>query len=850
MEFEEKRGTEELAKTTTQLEDIETIAARSPKLQLTENQLKVMANKYLGGDAPELWMRRIARNIALAEVLYGNHLPDNFFQDGSFYSKFVTTDSGRILLLHDKNSSYSDRTKNFKRYVNRLEEFAKQNQETATKVKKKEEEFYDLLSNFYFLPNSPTLMNAGRDLQQLSGCFVVPVEDSIEGIYDAVKGMAIIHKSGGGTGFSFSKLRPMNDMVQTTKGVASGPLSFIRLFDTSTEVIKQGGTRRGANMGIMYYKHPDIKHFIDSKSSDKGFLQNFNISVSLDKEFFEKVKNNEEFELINPKDEQVRGKMNARILFDKIVQNAWHSADPGFVVMDRINASDSNPTPHVGTIESTNPCGEQPLLSWESCNLGSLNLSKFVDKENKIILWDLLAEKVKLATNFLDNVIDMNNLPLPEIEYMTKANRKLGLGLMGWAEMLVMLEIPYDSREAIDLGEKVMKAIDDAAREESLSLAQERGVFPNWKGSIFDSQSPYFKGNEYLLRNATRTTIAPTGTIAITAGLQGGGIEPFFAIVYKRYQAEGVDALKAGKEPDKKYVYYEGVSLFFELAEKHNYFGLTKEQLFEKISDNHGSLRGIKEIPEEIQRVFTCSHDVPWKIHIDHQAAFQKSVNNAVSKTINMSNSATVEDVEQAYLYAYETGCKGVTVYRDGCKEVQVLKTGKDEKKEEVREKDPEEIMDFSKGVSSDYYEVQTGYGTLHVNIVYNEKGPFRIFTSIPPLGSEMSGLVSVLGVFMSKAFQYGYEPDRALKHLNSAKGDKPIGFGSKRVDGIAHGVSIALRKHLQKTDKIESLDMFTKEEEKQTKLGHCPKCFSSNIQYQGGCSGPTCFDCGYSECS
>ena len=838
------------------LPSIEELVLKGPKVKVTENQLKVMTNKYLRGDSVELWMRRIARNIAMAELIYAEHVSKERILDGvkhqvlkSDFDKRTTV----ILLQNEKEQSSTDeRWKNFFKFQENLLEEAAKNPQAVKLLRDKEEEFYKMLSNFDFLPNSPCLMNAGRDLQMLHACFVIPVPDSMEGIMKAVTAQVMIHKSGGGTGFAFSRIRPEGDIVKSTKGVASGPMSFIKIFDTATDVVKQGSTRRGANMGILYYKHPDIRKFITSKSKDRGFLWNFNISVSLDEEFIKAVENDRDFDLVNPKTNQVVGKERAREIWDLMAKCAWETGDPGFVVIDRINNTESNPTPHLGQIESTNPCGEQPLLPWEPCTLGSINLSNHVKKvDGKIIVdYEKLALTIRTSVRFLEDVVEMSNYALPEIEKISKTNRRIGLGVMGWAEMLVKLEIPYDSEEALTLAEEIMGFINTKALEASEELTDVRGVFYNFKDSIYDQKSENFRGKSARPRNCARTTIAPTGTIAITAGLQGSGIEPFFAVAYKRYQAEALDALREGKEPDPKYVYYEIIPMFLKIAEEHNWFGLDKDTLLKKIVDNHGSIRGIKEIPQNIQRVFVSSHDLHWKTHINHQAAFQKYVDNAVSKTINLPNSASVEDIQEAYMYAYKTDCKGVTVYRDGCKEVQVLSSGakQEQKQIQIVEK-KERAIDFTKGASSDYYEIETGYGNLHVNIVYDKEGPFRIFNSIPPVGTELSSLTSVLGVFMSKAFQAGYPPEKAIKHLNSAKGDKPLGFGPNRIDSIPHGIAVALRKHLTKTGKVGD-----KEQRKLTELPikqeHCPKCYSPNIEYISGCPTPTCLDCGHSECS
>ncbi len=830
------------------LPSIEELTSKS-KVLVTENQLKVMANKYLNGESVELWLRRIARNIALADLLYEEDilkealegLPHQLLRDS-------TNSKACLLLFQLKDLTRNERRANTLRLEKNLENLAKNNILATRILRETEEKIYKMLSNFDFLPNSPCLMNAGRDLQGLHACFVLPIGDSMEEIYYALTAMALIHQSGGGTGFSFSRLRPEGDKVKSTSGVASGPMSFIRIFDTSTEVVRQGGKRRGANMGIMYYKHPDIRKFITSKSKDKGFLQNFNISVALDQEFIKAVEENGEFDLISPKTKQVVGKEKAREIFDLMGKCAWESGDPGFVVIDRINNTASNPTPKLGQIESTNPCGEQPLLPWEPCTLGSINLSNHVKEVNDkyIVDYEKLESTAKLSVHFLDNVIDMSNYPLPEIELMSKGNRRIGLGVMGWAEMLVKLGIPYDSEEAITLAEEIMGFMNTKALESSEELAEKRGFFYNFKDSIYDEKGAYFRGQAARPRNCARTTIAPTGTIAITAGLQGSGIEPFFAIAYKRYQAEAVDSLKKGEEPEERYVYYEVIPIFLEVAEKHKWFGLDKNVLLKKIVDNHGSVKGIKEIPEMIQRVFVSSHDISWRMHIDHQAAFQKNTDNAVSKTINMPNIATVEEIKEAYIYAYRTGCKGVTVYRDGCKEVQVLNAGTTTKKKKTQE------PDLTKGTHSDYYEIETGHGPLHINIVYdNERGPFRLFTSMPPIGTELSSLTSVLGVFMSKAFQAGYKPEKAIKHLNSAKGDRPIGFGPNRIDSIPHAIAVALKRHLEKTGKTQNPEQLKLTEvTKEIKSQHCPKCYSPNVEYINGCSSPTCLDCGHSECS
>ena len=508
-------------------------------------------------------------------------------------------------------------------------------------AKKTEEEFYSILSNLEFLPNSPTLMNAGTKLGQLSACFILPVGDSTEEIFDAVKYMAEIHRSGGGTGFSFSRLRPKGDIVTSTMGAASGPVSFMRVFDVTTDVIKQGGRRRGANMGILHVSHPDIEEFISSKA--KGAFRNFNISVAVDDKFIRAVMKNKKYSLINPRTEKVVKRINAGLLFDLICTMAWETGDPGLIFIDEINKK--HVLRKVGEIESTNPCGEVPALPYESCNLGSINLIKVV--EHGKINWNKLRELVRLGVHFLDNVIDINKYPLREIEKVTKSNRKIGLGVMGLAEMLIKLNVPYDSDKALKLAEKLMKFISAEARKKSQELGEKRGSFPNFKKSMLCKK---YK----TMRNATVTAIAPTGTISIIAGTTSG-IEPLFAISFVRNVMEGARLLETNKE--------------FEEAMKKYSWG---EELLEKIALT-GSVQNIKEIPANVKKIFVTAHDIDYRWHLRMQAAFQRYTDNAVSKTINLRQENTVEDVKKIYLLAYKLKCKGITVYRYGSKPEQVL---------------------------------------------------------------------------------------------------------------------------------------------------------------------------------
>lgn len=836
---------------------MKTMTAARKEIHVSENQAKVIKDKYLRDEnSPQQLFERVAHNISLSEIIFHPDARKWGVFDGVNCRVLETAADGTIsptIFFHEGLAESAEREANFMRFLSNLEKAWHDHPEAKEAADRREREFYNLMAGFDFLPNSPTLMNAGRDLQQLSACYVLPVPDSMEGIAKALTAQSLIQKSGGGTGFSFCRLRPKGDLVKKTNGVASGAVSFMKLFDKLTDVVKQGGTRRGANMGILPYWHPEIKDFMAAKSQ-QGALENFNISIALDDKFMKAVETNGSFDLLNPRTKEPVGALKAREVFGSLVDSAWASGDPGIVFIDRINDTNSNPTPALGQIESTNPCGEQPLLPWESCNLGSINLANYVTGEltKGKLDWDRLGSTVTAAIRFLDNVIEINNYPLPEIEKIAKGNRKIGLGVMGWAETAVKLGVAYDSPEGLRKAEEVMKFIDDKSLQASEELARERGVFQNWKGSIYDAESKHFRGVSARPRNASRTTIAPTGTIAIAAGLQGSGIEPFFAIAYTRYNARALDAIKNGKEADAKDTFFEVNTLFRQLAREQRWFGLDEKALWKKIEANHKAVRGVPEIPKAVQDLFPTAHDVSVENHIRIQAAFQKHTDNAVSKTINMPNSAKTEDVRHCYLLAHKLGCKGLTVYRDGCKAQQVLNIGGETQAQAKTKKKKAPLQSF--GVSSEYFQLKTGYGPLHVHINYNEHGPYQVFTNMPPLGTEISGLTSLIGILLSKYLEEGGDPVKVIKHLNSVKGDRPVGLGENRINSIAHGIAVALRSHLKRSGVIASDAEINGQEKLElwdaSHTQYCPKCYSSNVSFESGCSGPTCHDCGYSECS
>ncbi|MBR1681262.1 vitamin B12-dependent ribonucleotide reductase, partial [bacterium] len=603
-------------------------------MNLSENAVKVLEKRYLKRDkngncveTPATMFRRVADSIAAAELKYGKSEAD---------------------------------------------------------TKKLADEFYEMITNRYFMPNSPTLMNAGRELGQLSACFVLPVEDSLEGIFEAIKNTALIHKSGGGTGFSFSRLRAKNSVVKSTMGVSSGPVSFMEVFNAATEAVKQGGTRRGANMGILRVDHPDILEFIDCKN-DTSRLNNFNISVALTDKFMEAVKNGEDYDLVNPNTKEVVSRLNAKEVFDKIVDNAWRTGEPGIIFIDKMNAD--NPTPLLGEIESTNPCGEVPLLPFEACNLGSINLGLMV--EDGKINWDRLKEVTKLSIKFLDDVITVNNYPLPQIAEMVQNNRKIGLGVMGWADMLMKLNLSYNSEEGTKLAAQVMEFIDYHSKVEAIELAKLRGSFENFKGSIYDGkkflQTKYAGKSagmitdemwaeldseieKYGIRNATTTCIAPTGTISMIASASGG-IEPLFGLVFMRNVMDGTEMLEVNP-------------IFKAYAQEHGFY---TDAIMRQISED-GTIAHVDGVDEKSKNIFATAHDVSPYWHVKMQAAFQLHTDNAVSKTVNFVESATRKDIEDTYVLAFENDLKGITVYRNNCRQFQPMNLTKKKEEPKVEE--------------------------------------------------------------------------------------------------------------------------------------------------------------------
>jgi len=675
--------------------------------------------------------------------------------------------------------------------------------------------FYDLMVGLKFLPNSPTLMNAGTDLGQLAACFVIPVGDSMDEIFDAVKNAALIHKSGGGTGFSFSRLRPANARVGSTGGVASGPVSFMRIFNTATEQVKQGGTRRGANMGILRVDHPDILDFIRCKERE-GDLNNFNISVALTESFMHAVEENESYDLVSPHTKETVGQLNAREVFSLLVQKAWESGDPGIIFLDRINRD--NPTPALGEIESTNPCGEQPLLPYEACNLGSVNLALMKDAAADGVDWEELKRVVHLSVRFLDNVIDASVYPLKSITEMVRGNRKIGLGIMGFADLLYQLNIPYDSQEALIIGEKLMDFIQTESKAASKMLASERGAFPNFGDSVFQKRGlgPY--------RNATTTTIAPTGTLSILAGCSSG-IEPLFALSFARHVMDGEKLVESNP-------YFEAA---VKAAECHS------PKLMEEVAAK-GSIAKLGYIPEDIRRTFVTAMDIEPVWHLKMQAAFQKYTDNAVSKTVNLPNSATTEDIWKIYWLAFELGCKGVTVYRDGCKSAQVLCTGDGSKEQKPDGGAPSKVRkrpDVVYGFTQKVKISDNRYGDLYLTVNEVDGKPFEVFATIGKSGLDVTAMAEAIGRLVSLALRTGLDVDEVVKQLKSIGGENPVFQEKRLILSLPDAVSWVLEhRYLQGKNPARGYSSLAGPV--------CPEC-GGELIFEEGCS--SCKSCGYTKC-
>ncbi|MFZ5811619.1 MAG: vitamin B12-dependent ribonucleotide reductase [Thermodesulfobacteriota bacterium] len=672
-------------------------------------------------------------------------------------------------------------------------------------------QFYDLMTSYKFLPNSPTLMNAGTPLGQLAACFVLPVGDSMEEIFDAVKFAALIHKSGGGTGFSFSRLRPKHSRVGSTGGVASGPVSFMRIFNTATEQVKQGGTRRGANMGILRVDHPDIREFITCKEREYA-LDNFNISVGLTEKFMQAVDEGQSYDLVNPADGLVVRSESAREIFDLLVRKAWESGDPGIVFLDRINRD--NPTPAQGEIESTNPCGEQPLLPYEACNLGSINLAlMYSPKGEDGVDWEELARVVRLSVRFLDDVIDASQYPLPVITDMVRTNRKIGLGIMGFADLLYRLDIPYDSPEALAMAGRIMGFVQTESRRASAELARERGPFPAYDRSVFaeKKQGPY--------RNATTTTIAPTGTLSIIAGCSSG-IEPLFALCFSRNVMDGEKLVETNP---------------YFLAAVHE-AGLDVPEIIAEVA-RKGTVAHMENVPDSLRRVFVTAMDIDPLWHLRMQAAFQRHTDNAVSKTVNLPHTATLDDIAAIYRMAYELGCKGVTVYRDGCKTAQVLCTG--EAGQDEAPKAASRVKNRPDVVYGFTQKVKTGLGELYLTVNEIDGKPFEVFATIGKSGRSVTAKAEAIGRLVSLALRSGVAVEDIVGQLKGIGGENPVFQKKGLLLSIPDAVSWVLENRYmqgqQVADGNRSLTNPT-----------CPDC-GAVLVFEEGCH--ICKSCGFTKC-
>ena len=696
--------------------------------------------------------------------------------------------------------------------------------------------FFEIMTSLEFLPNSPTLMNAGRELGQLSACFVLPVEDSMEGIFETNKHAALIHKSGGGTGFSFSRLRPRNSMVASTSGVASGPVSFMKVYDASTDAVKQGGTRRGANMGILRVDHPDILEFIACKD-DTGKITNFNISVAISDAFMAAVEKGERYPLIDPRTgstyvlEGQEQYLDAREVFGAIIDHAWRTGEPGVIFIDRMNRL--NPTYPVEQIEATNPCGEQPLPPYDSCNLGSINLGQFVkdplpdDYSMSIpsggVDWERLGDVIRKGVHFLDNVIDQNRYPIPQIEAQTRKNRRIGLGIMGWADMLIKLRLPYDSPEALALGERVMEFVQSEAKNHSSELAKVRGRFPNWESSVYAQ-------DQVAMRNATVTTIAPTGTISIIAGCSSG-IEPYYSLAYERNVMDGTRLIEINP-------------LFEKIARDDNFHS---NDLMAKVASGR-SVGELDEIPESVRAIFLTAADVSPEHHIRMQAAFQKHCDSSVSKTINLPESAAQEQVREAFELAYQLGCKGVTIYRDHSRPDQVLAPISDQAGTVIDEMDSTRARIVAKrpqvlqGITE---KIRTGYGNLYVTVNLRDGRPFEVFAHIGKSGYTTMADTEAICRLISLTLRSGVAVDQVVRQLRGIGGSSPVFSNGARVSSIPDAIAQILQRHFG-TGSSDTAGLAENQDSHHQPPDICPSCASA-MSFDSGCY--YCRSCGYSTC-
>lgn len=797
----------------------------------------------------------------------GGNQVTSFLSESIKLSENARTVLSKRYLKRDKEGNPTETPEDmFRRVAQAIASADKQYNKSDAEVDKLAQDFYGMMANLQFMPNSPTLMNAGRELGQLSACFVLPVDDSLEAIFQAIKNTAMIHKSGGGTGFSFSRLRPKNDVVRSTMGVSSGPVSFMEVFNSATEAVKQGGTRRGANMAVLRVDHPDIMEFIDCKS-DNSKLNNFNISVGITDKFMEAVINNTEYDLVHPNTKEVIQRLNAKEVFDVIVDHAWKNGEPGIVFIDEVNKY--NPTPQLGQIESTNPCGEVPLLPFEACNLGSINLAqllKYTDGKPEID-WDALEYVTKLSVHFLDNVITVNNYPLPEIAEMVSGNRKVGLGVMGWADVLMTLKVPYSSEEGINLALQIMEFIDYHSKVESIELSKSRGKFSSFEGSIYDGKrflSTKYAGKsagkipdemwnhlddqilEYGIRNATTTCIAPTGTISMIANASCG-IEPLFALVFTRYIMDGTSLLE--------------VNPIFEQVAKER--GFYSQELMQKISE-HGTVHGVEGVPQDVVDVFQTAHDVTPEWHVRMQAAFQLHTDNAVSKTVNFSEDATREDIAKVYELAYKSGLKGTTVYRNNSRFNQAMQIKSSDSKEASTEPatepttvKPRQRPNVTVGITD---KIQTGCGPLYITINADDEGLCEVFARMGKSGGCATSQAEATGRMISLALRAGVDIDSIIDQLRGIRCPAPS-FGKGGVIlSCSDAVARVLERNIETISKLVGVnDIGAKTAEatqikldlcNKSDLGHCPECpdCGAMLEFKEGCV--MCPSCGFSKCN